>query len=148
MHECLQLCHLPAKKYDLLCFGGCRLSMNGWLQLCPALLAVCSVQAGCGWMGYCPGELQDQARQVLSCLASGMLTNATVTARQARQWQQSVHHDYAQALYISWLPFTALRARQCSKAGPYIGMQSCIRASKAGTRFCLQHPVLDTGPRC
>lgn len=51
------------------------MSEREWVQLCPALLAVCSVQAAGGWLGYCPQELQDQARQVLSCLASGMLTD-------------------------------------------------------------------------
>ena len=47
------------------------MSVQEWVQLCPVLLAVCSVQAGQGWLGYCPEELLQQARQVIHRLASG-----------------------------------------------------------------------------
>ncbi|KAL0044858.1 hypothetical protein WJX82_000371 [Trebouxia sp. C0006] len=45
-----------------------RLTKQEWTQISPAVLAVCSVQAGTSWLGYCPGELLHQARQVVSHL--------------------------------------------------------------------------------
>ncbi|DBA70048.1 TPA: hypothetical protein ACH3X2_012295 [Trebouxia sp. C0005] len=46
-----------------------RLTNQEWTQICPAVLAVCSVQAGASWLGYCPDELLHQARQVISHLS-------------------------------------------------------------------------------
>ncbi|KAL0028198.1 hypothetical protein WJX79_001068 [Trebouxia sp. C0005] len=75
-----------------------RLTNQEWTQICPAVLAVCSVQAGASWLGYCPDELLHQARQVISHLSRVNYSSTSYNSQQGADTNMpSPSTDYAQS---------------------------------------------------
>lgn len=109
-----------------------RLTKQEWIQVCPAVLAVCSVQAGTSWLGYCPRELLHQARQVVSHL-SRVSDSST---------SYSVAHSHLRLALQSAAATSPLPAFEIpSEASQATAMQSTVDAASSSQQDSASYEV-------